>query len=279
MAGPKEHLVSIGLEDLPDTMELGGARLVILTRSLTIKRLVKYLAIPLLLRPFARLLRLINYATETRYGTPPNSGAGGEMSTRKGLIQAVTFVDGGHYQNPALWPTFCPARLLHINATLRRSARQFLDSLGEPAHRPAFIHVRRGDYLSHSDYGLKDFALPAEFYRRAILEYERRAGATHFLFVTDDPQWIEDNFADIAAKSTSSFDAAMDFAIMTECGGGILSNSTFSLAAALMMDHPTLLIGPQYWFGFRVARWLPPLIKANHEKIIYLPVLPDGRSR
>jgi hypothetical protein len=74
----------------------------------------------------------------------------------------------------------------------------------------------------------------------------------------------------------ASFSPALDFAIMTECGSGVLSNSSFSLAAAFMMTSPDLVIAPRYWFGFRVGQWFPPRIQAIHEKLLFLPVLSDA---
>jgi hypothetical protein len=275
IAKPDERVVAVGLEELSRTMELRGAKILVLTRNGWVKRLVKYAVTPLMLRPLARHLRLVNYVTETEYESPPNCGAGGEIAMRMGLVRRVTFVDGGHYQNSGLWGTLFPAELLRIRAALRAAAKDFLASLGASKSRPAFVHVRRGDYLTHEDYGLKNFSLPVGFYRRAMCEYENRVGRTHFVFVTDDPEWVGNNFSDLSNKTIASFDAAKDFAIMTECGGGILSNSTFSLAAAFMLDKPKLVIAPEFWFGFRVAKWLPPRVRATHDRILYLPVLPE----
>ena len=64
----------------------------------------------------------------------------------------------------------------------------------------------------------------------------------------------------------------VDFAIMAECAGGILSNSTFSLAAALFVRDPEIVLGPEYWFGFRVGHWLPPRIRFGDPRIEYLAV-------
>lgn len=137
------------------------------------------------------------------------------------------------------------------------------------------MHVRRTDYLSYTSYGLTDLSLPVDFYRSAISELERRIGRTHLVFVTDDPPWVERFFSDIEHKTVVSSDATMDFAIMTECGSGIVSNSTFALAAAFMLDKPELVIAPRFWFGFRIHEWLPPLIEVTNERLIYLPVFAD----
>ncbi len=271
-AKPGERIVSVGLEDLHRHFELRGPRLLVLTRNGLLKRIIKYALKPFLLRPLARTLRLFNYGSETSYGVPPNDGASGELLMRAGLFGSLTFVDGGYYQNAAFWPALFPTPLLRIKAALREAARRYLDSITGGNLRPTFVHVRRGDYLTHTDYGLTDLALPAGYYRAAIGELASRMDRTHLVFVTGDRKWVEENFIDIADKTIVSFNAEMDFAIMTECAGGILSNSTFSLAAAFMLQNPNVVIAPKYWLGFRVGAWYPPKMHYAHLKLIYISV-------
>jgi hypothetical protein len=270
-----ERIISVGLEDLERCFDLHGPRLFVLTRNRTLKRIVKYVFNPFVLRRLAKTLRLMNYASEARCEQPPHKGASGVLTMRAGLLGNLTFVDGGHYQNSSFWRSLFPTSLLKLNASLGAEARRYLNSACGHGVRLTFVHVRRGDYLTHSDYGLDDLSLPSDFYRIAIRELQARIGQTHLVFVTDDPTWVEQNFGDISQKTIASFDAAMDFAIMTECSSAIVSNSTFSLAASLMLDHPDIVIAPRYWFGFRVFRWLPPHLQFAHDRMIYLSVLPE----
>jgi hypothetical protein len=267
-----EQIVAVGLEDLERCFNLHGPRLRVLTRNGVLKRVIKYLVNPLVLRPLSKTFRLMNYACETRFGEPPHDGASGAMSLRTGVFSSLTFVDGGHYQNSTFWQSFFPSTLLTVSKTLRDAARGHLDSLCGSAVRRTFVHVRRGDYLTHTDYGLHDLSLPAGFYRAAIDELGSKVGPTHLVFVTDDRGWVEENFGDLPRKTLVSFDAALDFAIMTQCTSAILSNSTFSLAASLMLDDPDIVIAPRYWFGFRVRRWLPPRLQFVHDRLVYLSV-------
>ncbi len=270
IAKPGERIFSVGLEDLHRHLELRGPKLVVLTRNRMLKRIMKYALRPLLLRPMSRTFRLFNYASETSYGVPPNDGASGELLMRTGLFSGFTFVDRGHYQNSCYWPALFPTPLFGIHENLRGSAKRYLESICRERLRPTFVHVRRGDYLTHTDYGLKDLALPDSFYRAAIGELTMRVGRTHLVFVTDDARWVEENFADITDKTIVSLNAEMDFAIMTECAGGILSNSTFSLAAAFMLQNPNIVIAPKYWLGFRVGAWYPPKMHYAHSKLVYI---------
>jgi hypothetical protein len=278
IARPTERILAVGLEDLKQTMDLNGPSLTLLTRSAILKRFVKYVAIPLFFRPLACTFRLFNYASESTSGIPPRNGPSGEMSMRIGILRRITFADGGYYQNAALWTTLFPNTALRVTPTLSQAAKLYLKSICSAQLRPTFVHVRRKDYLTYTSYGLVDLTLPADFYRNAIRELEARIGHFHLVFVTDDPNWVEETFRDIPCKTIASFSASMDFAIMTECGSGILSNSTFSLAAAFLLKAPDLVIAPRYWFGFRIAEWFPPQIQAIHEKLLYLPVLADPRT-
>lgn len=267
---PGERILAVGLEDIGRSLEAHGPKVTVLTRSATLKRLVKYVVNPLLMRPLARVFRLFSYGYEAEGGVSPHIGPSGEMSLRRGLLRGFTFIDGGFYQNSSYWESVFPSAAMGLKASLRDSARRYLNEACKGA-RPTFVHVRRGDYLTHTDYGLSDLSLPAGFYRSAIRELHARAGVTRVVFVTDDPSWVEDNFPEIPDKIVVSSDAASDFAIMTECAGGVISNSTFSLAAALMSD-PLVVIAPLYWMGFRPEAWYPPKIQFAHAKLIYLPV-------
>jgi len=270
LAGRAGRIFAVGLEDLASTVELLSTRVSILTRRPGLKRVVKYLLVPLLLRPLSRGLRLFSYATEKQSGNGSRRGADGEVFLRPGLISSIVFVEGGHYQNASLWGGQFPATSVRVLPALRAAAREILVTSG-PAHLPrAFVHVRRGDYLSYSSYGLRDLSLPGSFYRAAIAALTDRLGALQLVFVTDDPGWVESEFADVPGKYLVSLNQSLDFAVMTECTAGVLSNSTYSLAAALLVDGPRLLIGPRYWFGFRIREWLPPKIRFDHPRLVYL---------
>jgi hypothetical protein len=273
IAQPKERIIAVGLEDLEQHFELLGPKVIVLARLGLIKRFIKYLLLPFVLRPLARTFRLLNYVHETQDGRPPQRGYSGTLCHRKGLISNITFVDGGYYHNASIWSSLFPLRSSFVNPALRHTARRYLDSVCGASVRPSFVHVRRGDYLGYKAYGVSDLVLPVEFYRRALAELERRIGKRPLIFVTDDPQWVRENFLEFPDKVIPAFDAPVDFAIMSECGSGVLSNSTFSLAAALMVENPELIIAPRFWFGFRVGRWLPPRIEVEHDRLLYLPVL------
>jgi glycosyl transferase family 11 len=272
VARPHETIFAAGLENLPGLFEIGGPKLRVLTRNGFLKRVVKFLLIPFIVRPVARTLRLANYVYEPLLEFAGRPQPGGEMVFRRGLLGHLTFVDGGHYQNPSLWRVLFPTATLSLKAPMRDAARRLLSAIPPASGGLSFVHVRRGDYLNYKVYGVDDVCLPAGFYRAAIAELRRRVGETHLVFITDDPGWVAEQLGDIPSKTILSNDVLMDFAVMTECRNGIISNSTFSLAAAFIMANPGIVIAPQYWYGFGVGTWYPPKIRCEHEKLIYLDV-------
>jgi hypothetical protein len=278
IARPGERILAIGLEDLQQSFNLKGPRLSVLSRNALVKRAVKYIVLPLLIRPCARILRLFDYVFEAQW-SPNGEQAAAAPRRRSGALRRLTFVDGGFYQSASLWPSIFPNDSISIREELRRSAQDYLNSACGEGTEPSFVHVRRGDYLHHRPQGLDDVVLPIEFYRHALESLELRTGKKPLVFVTDDPAWVEANFRDISDKRITAFDAHLDFAIMTQCRSGILSNSTFALAAAIMMNRPDVVIAARFWLGFRAHRWVPPGIEATHDSLVYLPAEPAERMQ
>lgn len=271
VAGKDSLVIAAGLEDLARGFELLGPRCRVVPGGLWMKRLVKYLLRPLLLLPVSRWLRLVSYAREPETGGA-HRGHDGRLLVRWGLLRSVLFVDGGYYQNSDYWPELFPPRALRLREQWRDEARRLLGSVGDS--RPLFLHVRRSDYVGYTPYGLRDLLLPMGYFREAIAEARARLGPRPLLIVTDDPQWVEREFADVPDRTVISGQPMVDFAVMAECAGGILSNSSFSLAAAMFVRDPEIVLGPRYWFGFRVREWLPPRIRFEDPRISYLDVQP-----
>jgi hypothetical protein len=272
LARKGECVFAVGLEDLHALLQLRDAPVTVVTRNEILKRVIKYGLVPLVLKPLARYLRIFSYAHEPLDGADPYRGFGGAYRLQRGLMHRIVFVDGGFYQNAELSPHIFPLPCAQVRADLRAAAQHFIAAALAPDESPVCVHIRRGDYLGFASYGVADLALPERFYRDAMRSIQTHIPDAHFIFVTDDPEWVTTTFADVARKTVVSNSAVLDFAIMSECRGAILSNSTFSLAAALLMRDPSAVIGPRHWFGFRVGRWLPPRIEFRDPRLIYLQV-------
>jgi hypothetical protein len=280
LAGARGRILAVGLEDLGASLDILGAPVTVITQQPWLKRAIKYLLVPWLLRPVARYLRLLTYATEASDAPAASRAAGGHLAVRKGLVKGIAFVDGGYYQCAKYLTAPLPVTTLRVPAALQAGARASLSQAtsGAPSASSAFVHVRRGDFLTFSAFGQNDVALPEEYYRSAIAELARHLGPLRLIFVSDDPAWVQDRFADFPAKMIVSTSAAADLALMAECHAGILSNSTFALAAAIL-GQARLLIAPRYWLGFRAAVWLQPGVKIDDPRLLYIDVPEAGDLR
>ncbi len=106
------------------------------------------------------------------------------------------------------------------------------------------IHYRAGDYIDD----------PNAYHPRCSKEYYEKAlemfpDGTHFVLFSDDPSsflCMIDNYYFYIAKG-GYLD---DFSLMKRCKHFITANSSFSLFAAILGEHPEKkIICPQRWFG------------------------------
>jgi hypothetical protein len=105
------------------------------------------------------------------------------------------------------------------------------------------VHIRRGDYLLFSDVHL---VCTLEYYKKAI----KSIGDSYFVFISDDINWVKENF-----KSDNYFipefnDELLDLTLMTMCDNNIISNSSFSWWGSYLNDYTDKkIIAPNKWFS------------------------------
>lgn len=102
------------------------------------------------------------------------------------------------------------------------------------------IHIRRGDFI-----GL-GWAEGADYYNRAIRRMTSEIGSTRFFIVTDDKQWVRENFSDnpniyIIDLKTETCDID-EFFLLSICNHQIISESTFGWWAAFLNTNPNRII-------------------------------------
>ena len=85
-----------------------------------------------------------------------------------------------------------------------------------------------------------------EYYHKAIdffKEYE-------FLFVSDDIEWVKQNFKNENFKFSSEINEIDDFSLLSLCDHHIIANSTFSWWAAYLNNKENKkIICPEKFFG------------------------------
>ena len=135
-----------------------------------------------------------------------------------------------------------------------------------------FIHIRRGDYTK-IHHGLK-IEIPINWYKVRIKELEKIYPDISFIVCSDDNE-ISKKLGIKKNIYYSNQNYLIDFVIMSECDGGILSPSSFSWWSAWfsnknLNNRNKNYLAPNYWMGFDEKKWFPESIKANF--ITYIDV-------
>lgn len=121
--------------------------------------------------------------------------------------------------------------------------RHYLTFKDEPEQNGyCCIHYRAGDYLHGSaSYHPRQ---PADYYLRAM----ERIGGNYLVF-SDDPKEAREVIGG-NADYVEGNDYLTDFKLMKKCKSFIGANSSFSLMAAILADHPEKqMVFPKLWFG------------------------------
>jgi hypothetical protein len=233
------------------------------------ERWMRRVVTPLFLKPLFKWLRVGGYCVETLVFSGSVSFPGPVMS-RKGVLP-LTLVDRSYFQNLDSLLEPADFRCLRVRPDVLAQAMASLNATLQGGQIPEIVmHVRRGDYLYYRQYGL-DVVLSAEYFCRAAAAGRAFVGAdSPLLIVTDDPAWCQRELTDIQPFTVMSSSEAADFALLTMFPVAILSNSSFSLAAACIGPGVQRVIGPQFWFGHSVGLWYPPCIRSRDDRFVYV---------
>ncbi|MBC6112178.1 alpha-1,2-fucosyltransferase [Pedobacter fastidiosus] len=106
------------------------------------------------------------------------------------------------------------------------------------------IHVRRTDYLEIK------LALPIAYYHDVISEFDFEKN--FFVFISDDPTFVENEFSYIHNKYVSNSNAITDFQFLVHSDTCVISNSSFSWWGAYLNKKNAKVIAPQFWSGFAI---------------------------
>ncbi len=130
---------------------------------------------------------------------------------------------------------------------------------------PIFLHVRRGDYLSHPE---SHPACTMEYYNAALEHFPKDTPV--FVF-SDDLEWCREQFtddrflistenplyshtADTINGRVQTYVPYYDMCLMSLCSHAIMANSSMSWWGAwLIPDKNKKVIAPKAWFGSKFA--------------------------
>lgn len=124
------------------------------------------------------------------------------------------------------------------------------------------LHIRRGDYLSLTDYHR---VLNLDYYYEAI----GRIGPHDKIYVfSDDLDWCCDKFSDYDCIFVEESDIESLF-LMTTSKNNIIANSSFSWWGAWLNTNPDKrVIAPKTWFGVKNSHIATADIYCNNWEII-----------
>ena len=191
--------------------------------------------------------------------------ATGGYTYSKGFFSKITYVSG-YFQNPSFFREKNLSCLLpkaeHIN-----KAKKILEN----KKNSVFVHVRRGDFVSSG--GSNDYLvhgesaeLPLSYYKNTIKAVDNARDNVVFVFISDDPKFVEEHFSGLKNKVITSECMEVDFVVASMCDGGILSASTFSFWASMIAMHVNgaklPFYAPKYWLGHAKKTWYPVSVKS-----------------
>ncbi len=166
----------------------------------------------------------------------------------KGLISKIVFVKLGFFQSERFFKKEIANKLIIKDIYLTK-ASQVLSNISNNNHK-IFIHIRRGDYKDYTIYG-KSTLLPLSYYKQLIEWFLINRKNCFFIFLSDEPEFIEKEFEYIEKKliSTENY-FGVDLSIMTLCDSAILSPSSFGWWGSYLMKKRDIVFAPKYWLGF-----------------------------
>jgi hypothetical protein len=111
-----------------------------------------------------------------------------------------------------------------------------------PIENGVSLHIRRGDYLTSSDYHTVQ---STDYYMEAIKQFDSKS---KFYIFSDDPQWCSENLKIENSEVIDTGSPYIDMYLMSLCEGHIIANSSFSWWGAWLANSKKT-IAPSSWFG------------------------------
>lgn len=106
------------------------------------------------------------------------------------------------------------------------------------------VHIRRAEYLKYPDIHP---VCEKSYYYKAMEFFPKE---TKFLFISDDIEWVKDNFKSNNFYFSENNTDILDLTLISLCDHNIIANSSFSWwGAYLNKNKNKTVIGPKHWFG------------------------------
>lgn len=117
-----------------------------------------------------------------------------------------------------------------------------------------FLHIRRGDYVSHPDVAKFNGTCDQAYYERALSIVADKVSEPILYVFSDEPEWVRQNmhfpFPSTIIDHNGPDDAHEDLRLMSLCRHAIIANSTFSWWGAWLIDsEDKVVVAPRKWFA------------------------------
>lgn len=116
------------------------------------------------------------------------------------------------------------------------------------------LHVRRGDYITHTPNAKILSSCSLDYYNQAIEYISKRVDSPHFFLFSDDMEWVKASleipFAKTYIEHNRGADSYRDMQLMHMCRHHVIANSSFSWWGAWLNPNPDkLVVAPKTWFS------------------------------
>jgi len=263
IAKKDETLMIYDFNSIIDVFDVPRRKTFIIKKRRYLRGILKLIARPfLILLSKLRLISLIRQNYDNFGGYKYSS----DTYTKKGGILPFTFIDTGFFQSEKFFDANVMNDLI-IKSKYLNKANNLLANISNNKHK-VFVHVRRGDYINASCFGIKGFTLPLSYYKKCIRWFEDNIENPFFVFLSDDTEFVEYCFNDIENKVIFNNEIGVDFAVMVLCKSGIISNSSFSWWGACLMKERYQVFAPKYWMGYKSHKEYPKGIHTDKFRFI-----------
>jgi hypothetical protein len=169
------------------------------------------------------------------------------------LVQPGTCMTSYFQYYPTLEPYEDDLRILFL-----QGLKSYFFKINDSYTSCAFLHIRRGDYLTYSDI---HYNQGLEYYKQAS-KLIQKSGVTKIVVVSDDLVWVREQemFKDKLYELYDSSDELEVLALMSKCtAGAICANSTFSWWGAFLGAHRARnpCIVPKKWISHKIESLFP----------------------
>lgn len=200
---------------------------------------------PFVLKPLGKA-RIINYVEQKKDNSLIPLPY---WSETRGLLPFIRYVNSDFFQSETFFDKTAISSL-KIKEKYIAESRHFFSKIPSD-YKNVFVHIRRGDIVNEIFNGVRGKDLPKSYFEKAINIIKETVENPFFIFLSDDPYFVQCCFKDFEPKIISKNSMEVDLAIMTQCEAGIISNSSFSWWGAFLMTTKKKVISPKYWVGWK----------------------------